>query len=47
VADRLVGTWGAFFCPQEAPENFLALAERDCQQFCQEDYNLDKADRKV
>jgi hypothetical protein len=31
--DRLVATWGAIFLPQEAPENFLALTEQDCQQF--------------
>jgi hypothetical protein len=23
------------FCPQEVPENFLALADGDCQQFCE------------
>jgi hypothetical protein len=32
VNDRLVGTWGANFYPQEALENFLALADADCQQ---------------
>jgi hypothetical protein len=31
--DRLVATWGAIVLPQEAPENFLALTEQDCQQF--------------
>jgi hypothetical protein len=28
----LATTWGANFCPQEVPENFLALAKADCQQ---------------
>jgi hypothetical protein len=37
----LATTWGANFCPQEVPENFLALAERDCQQQFAGDYTLD------
>jgi hypothetical protein len=28
----LAAIWGAIFDPQEAPENFLALINQDCQR---------------
>jgi hypothetical protein len=32
---RCTALGGVNFCPQEVPENFLALAASDCQQFCE------------